>query len=228
VDIKRCSVTRAALLRHPRRDTRAPRERHASGGGVLLARDFGERLDAIRADVVAPGLTSRRFAEEMKDAAVQRFLTSDLTLTAVAEQFGTTRYSIANWVQLAQSRSEVSPKSKRPSPQPAATTDARSAAEKLRLLVEAGALSQEQLGEFLQREGLRDGDAHLFDVDRRRLGVEGYGEVGAQHDHQGPTRAGRVHERIEQRFGAAHDGPDLPKAAGSMSGTPACTPSERS
>jgi len=97
----------------------------------------------------------------MKEAAVQRFLTSDLSLTAVAEQFGTTRYSVANWVRLAHSRGEV----KKPKPHlvaAATPTDERSASEKLRLLIEAGSLSEEQLGEFLRREGLRDGDLERF------------------------------------------------------------------
>jgi transposase-like protein len=97
----------------------------------------------------------------MKEAAVQRFLTSDLSLTAVAEQFGTTRYSVANWVKLAHSRGEV----KKPKPHlvaAATRTDDRSASEKLRLLIEAGSLSEEQLGEFLRREGLRDGDLERF------------------------------------------------------------------
>jgi transposase len=97
----------------------------------------------------------------MKEAAVQRFLTSDLSLTAVAEQFGTSRYSVANWVKLAQSRGEVK-KPKQHLVTAAATTDNRSATEKLRLLIEAGALSEEQLGEFLRREGLRDGDLERF------------------------------------------------------------------
>jgi transposase-like protein len=97
----------------------------------------------------------------MKEAAVQRFLTSDLSLTAVAEQFGTTRYSVANWIKLAHSRGEV----KKPKPHlvaAATPTDSRSASEKLRLLISAGSLSEEQLGEFLRREGLRDGDLERF------------------------------------------------------------------
>jgi transposase len=107
-------------------------------------------------------LLARRFPDEVKEAAVQRFLTSDLTLSAVAEQFGTTRHSVANWVELAQARSQVSPKTKRPSQTPATATDSRTAAEKLRLLVEAGGLSEEHLGEFLRREGLHDGDLERF------------------------------------------------------------------
>jgi transposase-like protein len=98
----------------------------------------------------------------MKEAAVQRFLTSDLSLTAVAEQFGTTRYSVANWVKLAHSRGEVKKPKQHLVAAAATPTDDRSASEKLRLLIEAGALSEEQLGEFLRREGLRDGDLERF------------------------------------------------------------------
>ncbi len=108
--------------------------------------------------------TTKRFSEELRDAAVQRFLTSDLTLTAVAEQFGTTRYSISNWVQQAQAqaRDEMKPKMNEASKQPATPVDSRSASEKLRLLITAGGLSDEQLGEFLRREGLHDGDLERF------------------------------------------------------------------
>ena len=107
------------------------------------------------------GLTTRRFADEMKEAAVQRFLTSDLSLTAVAEQFGTTRYSVANWIKLAHSRGDVK-KHKQHVVAAATPTDHRSASEKLRLLIEAGSLGEEQLGEFLRREGLHDGDLERF------------------------------------------------------------------
>src|SRR5688572_5532938 len=103
------------------------------------------------------------FPPEVREAAVQRYLSSDLTLTAVAAQFGTSRYSVSACVKLAvaETRGEV----KKPKPQlvAAATEPAeRSGADKLRLLLEAGGLSEEQLGEFLRREGLRDGDLERF------------------------------------------------------------------
>jgi transposase len=105
-------------------------------------------------------LRAQRFPEEVKEAAVRRFLTSDLSFAAVAEQFGTSRYSVANWVKLAHSRGEM----KKPKPLIAAATptDDRSATEKLRLIVAAGSLSEEQMGDFLRREGLRDGDLERF------------------------------------------------------------------
>ena len=102
--------------------------------------------------------TANRFPDEVKEAAVQRFLTTDLTLSAVAEQFGTSRYSVANWVKLAEARSEM----KKPKPHLVAAAAERSGAEKLRILLEASSLSEEQLGEFLRREGLRDGDLERF------------------------------------------------------------------
>jgi transposase-like protein len=43
----------------------------------------------------------RTFPEEVKEAAMQRFLTSDLTLSAVGEHFGTGRYNPAAWLKAA-------------------------------------------------------------------------------------------------------------------------------
>ena len=91
---------------------------------------------------------------------MQRYLTSDLTLTAVGEEFGTGRYNLASWLKQAESENEVS--KKRDTKPVAAPTDERSAEEKLRLLLESSALSEAQLGEFLRREGLRDGDIERF------------------------------------------------------------------
>jgi hypothetical protein len=61
----------------------------------------------------------------------------------------------------AQARDEMKPKMKDSPSQPVAV-DSRSASEKLRLLIAAGGLNDEQLGEFLRREGLHDGDLERF------------------------------------------------------------------
>ena len=153
------------------------------------------------------GLTTRRFAEEMKEAAVERFLTSDLSLTAVAEQFGTSRYSVANWVKLAHSRGEV----KKPKPHVVATpapTDDRTAAEKLRLIVAAGALSDEQLGEFLRREGLRDGDLERFRAEALG-GLEG--KVHSAQDRRQIQELERVNAKQAKRLREAEVLLDLQK-----------------
>ena len=109
---------------------------------------------------------------------MQRYLTSDLTLTAVGEQFGTGRYNLAAWLKAAESRNEVK-KPKQHLVAAATPTDSRSASEKLRLIIEAGSLSEEQLGEFLRREGLRDGDLERFRLEALG-GLEG--KVHSQQD----------------------------------------------
>jgi hypothetical protein len=53
-------------------------------------------------------------------------------------------------------------KSKRPTP---ATPDSRSPQDKLRLLLEASKLTEDGRGEFLRREGLRDGDLERFEAE---------------------------------------------------------------
>jgi transposase-like protein len=102
------------------------------------------------------------FPVEVKEAAVERYLTSDLTLTAVGEQFGVSRYSVAAWIKQAEKRTEMSKKKKQQRDKPSVPTDQRSASEKLRLLIESSVLSDEALGEFLRREGLREGDLERF------------------------------------------------------------------
>ena len=91
---------------------------------------------------------------------MQRYLNSDLTLTEVGEQFGTGRYNLAAWLKQAEILDEVS--KKQPVKSAPVPTDERSAADKLRVPIEAGRLSSEELGEFLRREGLRDGDLERF------------------------------------------------------------------
>lgn len=102
----------------------------------------------------------RKFSSEVKQAAVQRYLTSDLTLTAVGEQFGVGRYNLRAWVKQAEQHEEMA--RKRDGKPEALSTDERSAEEKLRLIVAAASLSEDQLGEFLRREGLRDGDLERY------------------------------------------------------------------
>ena len=93
---------------------------------------------------------------------MQRYLNSDLTLTEVGEQFGTGRYNLAAWLREAETENDVTKKPKQHLVADATPTDERSASEKLRLIIEASSLSEEHLGEFLRREGLRDGDLERF------------------------------------------------------------------
>jgi transposase-like protein len=140
--------------------------------------------------------TAKRFPEEVREAAVQQFLTTDLTLGAIADQFGTTRFSVANWVKLAETRGQM----KKPKPHltAAATASAeRSGAEKLRLLLEASSLSEEQLGEFLRREGLRDGDLERFRTEALS-GLEG--KVHSPQDRRQIQELERVNAKQAKRL----------------------------
>lgn len=127
---------------------------------------------------------------------MQRYLNSDLTLTAVGEQFGTGRYNLAAWLKAAESRNEVR-KPKQHLVAAATPTDNRSASEKLRLLIEASSLSEEQLGEFLRREGLRDGDLERFRLEALG-GLEG--KVHSQQDRRQIQELERLNAKQAKRL----------------------------
>lgn len=127
---------------------------------------------------------------------MQRYLNSDLTLTAVGEQFGTGRYNLAAWLKAAESRNEVR-KPKQHLVAAATPTDNRSASEKLRLLIEASSLSEEQLGEFLRREGLRDGDLERFRLEALG-GLEG--KVHSQQDRRQIQELERMNAKQAKRL----------------------------
>ena len=100
---------------------------------------------------------------EMRAAAVARYLTTDLTLEEVGEQFGTSSANICRWVKAA-AGSEALTKKRKPTTA-ATTSDNRTPQEKLRLLLDASRLSDTERGEFLRREGLRDDDLKRFEVE---------------------------------------------------------------
>ncbi len=139
----------------------------------------------------------RKFSPEVREAAMQRYLTSDLTLTAVGEQFGTGRYNLAAWLRAAESQHEVSKKPKPHLVAAATATDARSASEKLRLIIEASSLSEEHLGEFLRREGLHDGDLERFRLEALG-GLEG--KVHSQQDRRQIQELERMNAKQAKRL----------------------------
>lgn len=99
---------------------------------------------------------------ELRAAAVARYLTTDLTLEQVGEQFGTHKSNICNWVKAAAGSEALKKKNKLGA---AATPDNRTPQEKLRLLLEASRVPEAERGEFLRREGLRDGDLQRFEAE---------------------------------------------------------------
>ena len=132
---------------------------------------------------------------EMRAAAVARYLTTDLTLEEVGEQFGTSSANICRWVKAA-AGSEALTKKRKPTTA-ATTSDNRTPQEKLRLLLDASRLSDTERGEFLRREGLRDDDLKRFEVEALSgLG----GEVRSASDQRRIQELERLNAKQEKRL----------------------------
>jgi transposase-like protein len=142
---------------------------------------------------------------ELRAAAVARYLTTDLTLEEVGEQFGTSKTNIYYWVKAAAGSQALKKKTK---PSPAATSDNRTAQEKLRLLLEASKLAEAERGEFLRREGLRDGDLERFEAEA--LGGLS-GQVHSPGDQRRIQELERVNAKQEKRLREAEVLLDLQK-----------------
>ena len=145
---------------------------------------------------------------ELRAAAVARYLTTDLTLEEVGEQFGTHKSNICNWVKAAAGSQALKKKTR--STTAATTPDGRTAQEKLRLLLEASRLSESERGEFLRREGLRDDDLRRFEAEALSgLG----GEVHSETDERRIRELERVNAKQEKRLREAEVIIDLQKKA---------------
>jgi transposase-like protein len=95
----------------------------------------------------------------MRDRLVQRYLTTQESYREIARSEGVDSSTLRGWVNAAQAAAM----SKQ---QPAAApVDERSPSEKLRLLLAARSLPDDQLGEFLRREGVREGDLERWEQD---------------------------------------------------------------
>lgn len=130
---------------------------------------------------------------ELRAAAVERYLRSDLTLEQVGEQFGTTRSTIHHWVKSSRSRAL----SKKKHQGETSTPDDRSPQDKLRLLLEASKIPEAARGEFLRREGLRDGDLERFEAEALS-GLSG--EVRSPADQRRLQELERLNAKQEKRL----------------------------
>jgi transposase-like protein len=97
------------------------------------------------------------YTEEFKERVVQRWLSSRESSAEVAAIEGIRASTLRQW---AVSRQAQGVKKNQPVAQP---VDERPAEEKLRLLFAAKALADAELGEFLRREGLREGDLERWE-----------------------------------------------------------------
>jgi transposase-like protein len=97
------------------------------------------------------------YSEEFKERMVQRWLSGTESSTELAALEGIKAGTLRQWAIKYQA--DVVTK-KEPMVQP---VDGRSSEEKLRLLLAAKALPDTELGEFLRREGLREGDLERWE-----------------------------------------------------------------
>lgn len=99
--------------------------------------------------------------QQVKQAAVRRYLTTDISQQALAEELGVGSTTVCDWVK----RYRLQGMKKTNEEEGARSTQQRSAEERLRLLLEARSIEEPELGEFLRREGIREDDLERWEQD---------------------------------------------------------------
>ena len=146
----------------------------------------------------------RTYPPELKSRLVQRYLAGNYSYSELAASEGLDPSTLRGWVRTSQAgvmrkhELESQPKS----------VDDRSPQEKLRLLFAARALPEDQLGAFLRREGLRDGDLERWEQDALG-GLQG--AVQGQANERKLQEAEKRALRSEQKLRAAEALLDLQK-----------------
>jgi transposase len=124
------------------------------------------------------------YTEEFKDRVVQKYLSGTESSREIAATEGINAATLRNWAQRRQADLVTK---KKPIAVP---VDERSAQEKLRLLLAAKVLPDSELGEFLRREGLREGDLERWEQEATE---------GLKSAAVGQATERQLHE-MEQRF----------------------------
>lgn len=94
-----------------------------------------------------------QYPDSLKESAIQRYLSSELSFRELSAELGIKTGTLRSWVTRARDKGTMMTKE-----QDKRSTDQREAGEKLRLLLEAQRLDDAELGEFLRREGIKEGD----------------------------------------------------------------------
>lgn len=102
----------------------------------------------------------KHFPTELKESVARRYLSTNASLKTLAEEIGSSTWSVRAWVREYQAQGTVGKRRKKP---PAARPDQRSPKEKLHLLFLLKGMSDEERGEYLRREGLHDGDIERWE-----------------------------------------------------------------
>jgi transposase len=100
----------------------------------------------------------RRYSENFKRKMVQRMSgPQGRSAVSLAKETGVARWTLSRWLQEARTIDLVTDDDRDSKPESQAAQE-RSAEEKLRLVLEAGRLTGEELGAFLRREGLHEAE----------------------------------------------------------------------
>jgi transposase len=100
----------------------------------------------------------KHYPLELKESVARRYLSTSASYRELAEETGANLWTVRSWVKAYREHGTLGKRSKSRRP-----TDERAPSEKLRLLFEAKSLSDAERGEFLRREGIRDGDLERWE-----------------------------------------------------------------
>jgi len=108
-------------------------------------------------------IEQKRFPKELKESVARRYLSTDASFRQLAEEVGSSTWSVRAWVREYQAGGTVGKRKHKKARM--GTTEARSAEQKLRLVIQAKGVSAQDRGEFLRREGVHDADLERWERD---------------------------------------------------------------
>ena len=137
------------------------------------------------------------YTEGFKARMVQRMAGPEsISATALAKEVGVSQNTLSRWLrQASEARATVPPMTKKKKRQSKGSTR-RTAQEKLRLVLEASALSEEALGAFLRREGVHEAELEAW---RAKALEAAEGALKAPHGKRGKNTAERRRIRDLER-----------------------------
>lgn len=103
-----------------------------------------------------------------------------VTATALGREVGIGQSTLSRWLRAAH-RAEMRTKKTMPEPPPAQSGQARTADDKMRLVLASEQLGPEERGAFLRREGVHESELEVW----RAAMVQA---LGARHPNSGPPR----------------------------------------
>ena len=127
------------------------------------------------------------YSEEFRDRMVERMV-EGMSATSLAEEVGVSQPTLSLWLKKAAARSAegklgrmkrrkepVAPVKSAPRPAEARRPGEWSASEKFSVVLEAAAISNAALGEWLRAKGLREADLTAFREEVREAAIAGMG-----------------------------------------------------